>query len=185
MDSDHFTDRRDQVRNTSGGSRRSRRLQHPQEPTLTENPTRGLENDSWQQREEPSGHYATQHTEAGGASSFRSAAQELETGPGQTDDANQASMDMGWYYDVQARQQLLAETQSRDTRNAEIEYDTTGSTKGLLAVMAPFLDDGENNKDSGSPWLWSQELQLWYREDPKSKRRVWQAPAPEDPTSGQ
>jgi len=75
--------------------------------------------------------------------------------------------------DAAVQQQVLKEMEYRAQREAELEYRRTGDTSPYRDLLGPFLPSGDERDQKRPVWIWSQSVQKWYSEDPKTKKIVW------------
>ncbi|KAK3332017.1 hypothetical protein B0T19DRAFT_92208 [Cercophora scortea] len=77
--------------------------------------------------------------------------------------------------DLRSKRQLLDEMELQKEKGAIEQYQKTGDTTLLRALLAPFaLGRGASEI---SPWKWNREVERWFREDHSSGAIIW-APTP-------
>lgn len=94
-----------------------------------------------------------------------------------TDDPLEPCPDID-FVEVAVRQQLLDEMRYREVRNAQLEYQRTRDPRAFQSLLAPFAATGDGKEREKPVWIWNQDMQRFYCEDPKTKRILW------CPTSG-
>lgn len=76
---------------------------------------------------------------------------------------------------VAVNRQLLDEMLYRERREAELEFRNNGDMTAARALLPPSMDGAHSRSESGSPWLWNEDVRRWYWVD--KNWRVWWHPS--------